>query len=48
MSKRKGDLLQGTLVMLIPKTLTLGSIWGVSENNRQAKYYSLTQEGEQH
>ena len=86
MSKRKGDLLQGTLDMLILKTLTLGSMhgyaivnriqqttdrvlvieegslypalhrmekrgliksaWGLSENNRRAKYYSLTPEGE--
>ena len=85
MSKKKGELLQGTLDMLILKTLTLGSMhgyaivrriqqatnevlvieegslypalhrmekrslikseWGVSENNRRAKYYSLTPRG---
>lgn len=85
MSKKKGDLLQGTLDMLILKTLTLGSMhgyaivrriqqttndvlvieegslypalhrmekrglinssWGVSENNRRAKYYALTPRG---
>jgi len=85
MSKKKGELLQGTLDMLILKTLTLGSMhgyaivrriqqatdevlvieegslypalhrlekrsfikakWGLSENNRKAKYYSLTPKG---
>ena len=85
MSKPKSDLLQGTLDMLILKTLALepmhgwgisqriqqisagvlnvnqGSLypalyrleeqgwitseWGSSENNRQAKYYSLTRAG---
>jgi PadR family transcriptional regulator, regulatory protein PadR len=85
MSKPKSDLLQGTLDLLILKTLTLepmhgwgitqriqqisegvlqvnqGSLypallrleqqgwiaseWGVSENNRQAKYYRLTRAG---
>ncbi len=83
---KKGDLLQGTLDMLILKTLTLGSMhgyaivrriqqvsgevlvieegslypalhrlekrnliaseWGTSENNRKAKYYRLTHDGE--
>lgn len=83
---KKGDLLQGTLDMLILKTLTLGSMhgyaivrriqqatdevlmieegslypalhrlekkglisaeWGLSENNRKAKYYRLTNLGE--
>jgi len=85
MSKQKSDLLQGTLDMLILKTLSTGSMhgwgisqriqqisegvlninqgslypalyrlegqgwisseWGSSENNRQAKYYSLTRTG---
>jgi len=85
MSKPKSDLLQGTLDLLILKTLALepmhgwgithriqqlsqdvltvnqGSLypallrleqqgwitseWGVSENNRQAKYYKLTRAG---
>src|SRR5262245_14978119 len=85
MSKPKSDLLQGTLDLLILKTLALepmhgwgitqriqqisegvlqvnqGSLypallrleqqgwieseWGTSENNRQAKYYSLTRAG---
>lgn len=85
MSKSKSDLLQGTLDMLILKTLALeamhgwgitqrikqisegvllvnqGSLypallrleqqgwitseWAVTENNRQAKYYSLTRTG---
>ena len=85
MNKAKSDLLQGTLDMLILKTLALepahgwgiaqriqqvsrevlqvnqGSLypalyrlehqgwisaeWGISENNRKAKFYSLTQEG---
>lgn len=85
MSKQKSDLLQGTLDMLILKTLALeamhgwgitqrikqisdgvllvnqGSLypallrleqqewitseWAVTENNRQAKYYSLTKIG---
>ena len=86
MNKAKADLLQGTLDMLILKTLALepahgwgiaqriqqvsrdvlqvnqGSLypalyrlehqgwiaaeWGTSENNRKAKFYSLTQEGQ--
>jgi len=85
MAKQKSDLLQGTLDMLILKTLALepehgwgiaqriqqisdgvlninqGSLypalyrleeqgwiaaeWGSSDNNRQAKYYSLTRAG---
>jgi PadR family transcriptional regulator, regulatory protein PadR len=85
MSKQRSDLLQGTLDLLILKTLALepmhgwgitqriqqisegalqvnqGSLypalvrleqqgwiaaeWGTSENNRQAKYYSLTRAG---
>jgi transcriptional regulator len=84
-AKEKQELLQGTLDLLILKTLTLapmhgygiaqrihqitggvfsvtpGSLfpslhrmeengwlqgnWGISENNRRAKYYSLTKEG---
>ena len=86
MTKQKSDLLQGTLDMLILKTLALGpmhgwgisqriqqisqgvlcinqgslypalhrleeqewigSEWGSSENNRQAKYYRLTKAGQ--
>lgn len=86
MSKAKADLLQGTLDMLILKTLALepthgwgiaqriqqisrdvlqvnqGSLypalhrlehqgwiaaeWGISDNNRKAKFYRLTQEGQ--
>jgi PadR family transcriptional regulator, regulatory protein PadR len=86
MNKAKSDLLQGTLDMLILKTLALepahgwgiaqriqqvsrdvlqvnqGSLypalyrlehqgwiaseWGTSENNRKAKFYRLTQEGQ--
>ncbi len=85
MPKQKSDLLQGTLDLLILKTLAgepmhgwgisqriqqvskgvllinqgslypalyrleekgwVGSEWGNSENNRQAKYYSLTKAG---
>ena|SRR5205085_415310 len=85
MSKPSIDLLQGTLDMLILKTLSLGSLhgyavaerieqvsdevlkveegslypalhrmekrgwieseWGLSENNRRAKYYKLTRAG---
>jgi transcriptional regulator len=85
MGKAKSDLLQGTLDMLVLKTLALESMhgwgisqriqqisqgvlcinqgslypalyrleeqgwikseWGNSENNRQAKYYSLTKSG---
>lgn len=85
MAGRSEDLIQGTLDMLILKTLTLGrmhgyaivqriqlvsknvlqieegslypalhrmeqkgwieSQWGVSENNRRARYYSLTRSG---
>jgi len=85
MAKSKSDLLQGTLDLLILKTLDLepmhgwgisqriqqisqsvlqvnqgslypalhrleeqgwiGSEWGASENNRQAKYYSLAAKG---
>ena len=85
MAKQKLDLLQGTLDMLILKTLSLGRMhgyaivrrlqqvtngeliveegslypalhrmarrgwiaaeWGVSENNRRAKYYTLTPVG---
>ena len=51
------DLLRGTLDVLILKTLTWGprhgsavtrwirSEWGLSENNRRAKYYELTAAG---
>jgi transcriptional regulator len=85
MAKEKSSLLQGTLAMLILKTLTAGSMhgyeiasriqrasgdllkveegslypalyrmeaqgwikanWGASENNRRAKYYTLTRAG---
>ena len=85
MAKQKSDLLQGTLDMLILRTLAVGSMhgwgiaqrieqvsdgvlsinqgslypalyrleeqgwisaeWGSSDNNRQAKYYSLTRAG---
>ena len=85
MPRKKGELLQGTLDMLILKTLTLGPMhgyaivrrlqqvtddalqveegslypalyrmaaknwieaeWGISENNRRAKYYRLTKAG---
>jgi transcriptional regulator len=84
---RPGDLVQGTLDMLVLKTLARGpmhgyavaefiqtksdsvlrveegalypalhrlelrglvrSEWGISENNRRARYYSLTSEGEE-
>ena len=46
-----GDLLnvnQGTLYPVLLKLEQEGSIasdWGVSENNRKAKYYSLTKAG---
>ncbi len=86
MKKSKSDLLQGTLDLLILKTLALGPMhgwgvsqriqqisedvlqinqgslypalhrleqqnwiraeWGVSDNNRRAKYYRLTEEGQ--
>lgn len=85
---KPGDLLQGTLDMLVLKTLTQGAMhgyaiaefiqgttnnvlrveegalypalhrleirgllaaeWGVSENNRRAKYYRLTAAGRKH
>jgi transcriptional regulator len=89
MAKAKADILQGTLDLLVLKTLeTLGpmhgwgiarrieqvsrdalfvnqgtlypalirleqrgwiqSEWGISENNRRAKFYSLTKSGSQH
>jgi PadR family transcriptional regulator, regulatory protein PadR len=87
-SKNSGDLLQGTLGLLILKSLLLGpshgytitrwieettgdvlsieegslypalrrledrgwvaSEWGVSENNRRARFYTLTQAGRKH
>lgn len=87
MNKTTADLLQGTLDLLILKTLSLGPMhgwgisqriqqmskevlcvnqgslypalqrlelqewieadWGVSENNRRAKFYSLTRSGRQ-
>lgn len=86
MANAKSDLLQGTLDLLILKTLALqpthgwgisqriqqisqdvlqvnqgslypalqrleqhgwiGSAWGLSENNRRARFYSLTEEGQ--
>lgn len=88
MARKPGELLQGTLDMLILKTLTLGPMhgyaivrriqqvtddvlqveegslypalyrmaakgwieaeWGISENNRRAKFYRLTQTGRRH
>lgn len=88
MGRKKGELLQGTLDMLILNTLAAGPMhgyaivrrilqvseevlqveegslypalyrmkakgwiepeWGVSENNRRAKYYSLTKKGRGH
>lgn len=88
MAKSKSDLLQGTLDLLILKTLDLqpmhgwgiaqriqqisedvlqvnqgslypalyrleeqgwiSSTWGVSDNNRQAKYYEITKLGRKH
>lgn len=85
MSQSKSDLLQGTLDLLVLRTLTAGAMhgwgisqriqqisedvlrinqgslypalyrleqqgwiqaeWGVSENNRQARFYSLTKKG---
>ncbi len=88
MGRKKGELLQGTLDMLILKTLADGAKhgyaivrriqqvsdevlqveegslypalyrmaakgwiephWGVSENNRRAKFYSLTKSGRSH
>lgn len=88
MGRKKGELLQGTLDMLILKTLSDGAMhgyaivrriqqvsedvlqveegslypalyrmtakgwiepeWGVSANNRRAKYYSLTKKGRGH
>src|ERR1700754_3299017 len=49
-----GDLLsvnQGTLYPLLLKLEQEGSIdsdWGASENNRRARYYSLTKAGRRH
>ena len=88
MAKEKGDLLQGTLDMLVLKALQLESMhgwgiterierwsesvlqpgqgslypalyrlerqglihseWRVTENNRRARYYSLTRQGRRH
>lgn len=88
MAKEQGDLLQGTLGLLILKSLVLqerhgygiarwveevtgdtlrieeGSLypalrrledkgwvtarWGISENNRRARYYAITRAGRQH
>ncbi len=42
---RPTDLVQGTVDLLILKTVWLKSEWGESENNRRAKYYSLTKAG---
>jgi DNA-binding MarR family transcriptional regulator len=42
MAVPKSDLLQGTLDLIILRTL---AEWGVSENNRQARFYSLTKKG---
>ena len=47
------DFLQGTLDVLILRTLVLGpahghtiaSEWGVSDNNRKARFYKLTRAG---
>ncbi len=88
MAKENGDLLQGTLGLVILKTLAggeqhgfgiarwierttgdvliieegslypalrrledkgwIGSRWGITENNRRARYYALTRAGRQH
>ena len=57
MFAKDSGLLQGTLELLVLKTLSWGpmhgyavaswieSEWGLSENNRRAKYYQLTREG---
>ncbi len=51
MAKEKPDLVYGTLDMLILKLYRLevqGWIkaeWGVSDNNRKARYYKLTAAG---
>jgi PadR family transcriptional regulator PadR len=49
-----GDLLSVNYGTLYPALLKLeqegyiSSAWGVSENNRKAKYYSLTRAGKKH
>ena len=88
MAESKADLLQGTLDLLVLKTLALGPLhgwgiskrirqlsadvltigqgslypalyrleergwikadWGISDNNRKAKYYALTRTGRRH
>ena len=47
-AKEPLDLLPGTLDLLILRTLLNGWVkaeWGVSENNRRARYYTLTAAG---
>ncbi len=48
----KSEILQGTLDLMVLNTLaTLGSlqwitaVWGTSENNRKARFYSITKSG---
>ncbi len=54
MAKERGDVVHGTLDMLVLKALQLepmhgwGSEWKVTENNRRARYYALTRAGRQH
>ena len=46
MTRAKNDNLQGALVLLVLKSLEqerwIASEWGVSENNRRARFYKLT------
>ena len=44
----RADVLQGTLypaLLRLEQRGWIASRWGVSENNRKAKYYSLTRAG---
>ena len=50
---QKSEVLQGTLDLMVLKVLAallrqrkwIASEWGASENNRKAKYYSITKSG---
>ena len=48
MTPPRGDVLQGTLypaLLRLEQRGWISSKWGVSDNNRKAKYYSLTRGG---
>ena len=48
MAPSRGEVLQGTLypaLLRLEQRGWVSSKWGVSENNRKAKFYSLTRAG---